>query len=190
MKQRAVRAVLGLAIGAWLGAATPGLALTANPGQAFEAPFSMTGPATGADTLTFRLVNVTAVGVATMTVELYDGATLLGSVGGVPVNGIAAFVDAGSLWTENAASADLASLRAGTFDGRIRVLPDFNGPGSLTGDVSQVTSFVVGHGSDDATITALSGVLSVGTLRVVVPEPHTLALLAATAALCLRRRNG
>ena len=188
MRQRTVRAILGVAIGAWLGAATPSLALTANPGQALEAPFSLTGPAAGANTLTFRLVNVVAVGVSTMTVELYDGATLLASVSGVPVNGIAAFVDAGSLWTTNAVSANLASIRAGTIDGRIRLLPDFSGPGTLTGDVSLVTSFAVGHGTDDATITPFAGVMNVGTIRL-VPEAHTVALLAAAAALCIRRRS-
>lgn len=188
MGQRRVRAIVGMAIGAWLGAATASLALTANPGQAFEAPFSLTGPATGANTLTFRLVNVVAVGVTTMTVELYDGATLLASVSGVPVNGIAAFVDAGSLWTTNAVSASLASVRAGTIDGRVRMLPDFSGAGALTGDVSLITSFAVGNGTDASTITPLAGVMNVGTLRL-VPEPHTVALLAAAAAVFCFRRN-
>ena len=183
---RTVRALLGLAIGALLAAATPSLALTANPGQAFEAPFSLTGPAAGANTLTFRLVNVAAVGVSTMTVELYDGAMLLASVSGVTVNGIAAFVDAGSLWTMNAVSANLASVRAGTIDGRVRVLPDFVGAGALTADVSAVTSFAVGDGTDVSTITPIAGVLSVGAPHL-VPEPGAVALLGVVAALCAPR---
>ncbi len=185
MRQGTVCAILGVAAWAWLAVATPSVALTANPGEMLEVPFSLTGPATGANTLTFRLVNVTAG--STMTVELYDGATLLASVGGVPVNGIAGFVDAGSLWTTNAASANLASVRAGTIDGRVRVLPD--GAGALTADVSSITSFAVGNGTDVASITPIDGVLQIGTPRL-VPEPGAAALLSAVAALCgfLRRR--
>ena len=128
MLRRTLHTILGLAIGA-LSAAAPAAALTIGPGQGIEAPFSLTAPATGANTLTFNLVSVSAVGVTTMTVELYDGATLLGSVSGVSVNGIAAFVDVGSLWTTNAVSTDLASVRAGTIVGRIVVLPDFGAVG-------------------------------------------------------------
>ena len=183
-----LRAVLGLAASAWLAVAAPSAALTVNPGQAFEAPFSLSGPATGANTLTFHLVNVAAIGVSTMTVELYDGATLLASVSGVPVNGIAAFVDAGSLWTENAASADLASVRAGTIDGRVRVLPDFGGASTLAAEVSAVTSFAVGNGTDASTITPLPGLLLVGTPHL-VPEPEAAALLSAAAVVCMLRRR-
>ena len=189
MRQGTVRALFGLVILAWLVAATPSPALTANPGQGIEAPFSLTGPASGADTLTFRLVNVTAVGVSTMRVELYDGATLLAAVSGVPVNGIAAFVDAGSLWTTNAASTDLASVRAGTIDGRVRVLPDFGGAGALTADVSAITSFAVGNGTDVATITPIEGVLSIGDPHLLLPEPGVAVLLGAAAMLYVAQRR-
>jgi hypothetical protein len=188
MSQGTVRAILGLAAGVWFAAATPGVALTANPGDVLEVPFSLTGPAAGANTLTFHLVNVTAVGVSTMTVELYDGATLLASLSSVAVNGIVGFVDAGSLWTTNAVSTDLASVRAGTIDGRVRVLPDFSGAGAFSADVSSITSFAVGIGTDVATITPIAGVLLVGTPRL-VPEPEAAALLTAAAALCGFRRR-
>ncbi len=185
--QQWLRAMLGLA--AWvLLAAAPAGALTVDPGEVLLAPFSLTGPAAGADTLTFRLVNPIALGVSSMTVELYDGATLLGSVTGVPVNDIAAFVDVGSLWTTNAVATNLASVRAGTINGLVRVLPDFTGAGALTAEVSTFTSFTVGHGSDTASITPIAGVLSVGLASVVLPEPGALALLAtALAAACLVR---
>jgi hypothetical protein len=186
MLQRSLRAILGLVVGA-LSAATPAAALTIGPGAGIEAPFSLTAPAAGADTLTFNLVNVSAVGVSTMTVELYDGATLLGSVSGVPVNGVAGFVDAGSLWTTNAVSVDLSSVRAGTIVGRVLVLPDFDAGDVLDAQVSSVTSFAVGHGTDDASITPIAGVLSVGD-EFAVPEPAAAALLACAAALGMLRR--
>jgi hypothetical protein len=180
--------VLGVAASAWLAAATPSAALTVSPGQAFETPFSLSGPATGANTLTFHLVNVVAPGISTMTVQLYDGVTLLASVSGVPVNGIAGFVDAGSLWTTNAASADLASVRAGTIDGRLRVLPDFGAATTFTAEVSTITSFAVGNGTDASTITPLAGLLLVGTPHL-VPEPAGAALLSVAAAVCMIRRR-
>ena len=178
MQQRAVCAIFGVAIWALL-AAAPSRALTVAPGEVLLAPFSMTGTAANTDTLTFRLVSVVALGVSTMTVELYDGATLLGTVSGVGVNGIAAFTDTGSLWTTTAVSADLSSVRAGTINGLVRVLPDFGGAGALTASVSTVTSFTVGHGTDDSSITPIAGVLSVGTATVVLPEPAALVLLGA-----------
>lgn len=189
MLQRTMRAILGgVGLGA-LAAAAPAAALSIGPGQGIEAPFSLTAPAPAADTLTFNLVSVSAVGVSTMTVELYDGATLLASVSGVPVTGVAGFVDAGSLWTTNAVSADLSSVRDGTIAGRIRVLPDFGGAGSLDAQVSPVTSFAVGHGTDVASIAPIAGVLSVGE-EFAVAEPAAALLLAAAAGLRLRRRRG
>lgn len=189
MSRGAARMLLAAALSAWLALPLPAAALTLNPGQVLEAPFSLLGPAAGADTLTFRLVNVSAVDVTTMTVELYDGATLLGSVSNVPVNGIAAFTDTGSLWTENKVSADLASVRAGTIVGRVRVLPDFGPASTLTADVSPITSFAVGHGSNAATITPIADTLVVGTPQL-VPEPGAAALLVVAAALCgVRRRR-
>jgi hypothetical protein len=186
MLRQTVRAILGLAIGA-ISAAAPAAALTIGPGQGIAAPFSLTAPAIGANTFTFNLVSVVALGVTTMTVELYDDQTLLASVSGVPVNGIAAFVDAGSQWTTNAVSTDLASVRAGTIAGRILVLPDFGTAGALTALVSDFTSFAVGTSAQDSQITAIAGVLSVGE-EFAVPEPK-LALLFAGAALlhALRR---
>ena len=185
---RTARAILGLAIGA-ISAAAPAAALTIGPGQGIEAPFSLSAPAAGANTLTFNLVNVTAVAVSTMTVELYDGAALLGSVSGVPVSGgIAAFKDAGSQWTTNAVVVDLASVRAGTIAGRIRVLPDFAGAGALTAEVSAFTSFAVGTSAQDTEITPIAGVLSVGQ-AFVVPEPGAVLLLAAAASLHVLRRR-
>src|SRR5262245_51709218 len=171
MRRRTIGAVLLLASAGWLAAeAKPVSALTCQPGQALEIPFSMTGTAAGADTLTFRLVNVTATGVSTMTVELWDGALLVAAVSNVPTSGIAGFVDAGSLWTTNAVSAVLDSVRAGTIAGRIRVLPNFDDASSLlTADVSPITSFAVGHGADASTITPIDGVLAIGTART-VPE--------------------
>jgi hypothetical protein len=184
--KRTVRAFFGLALWA-LVAAQPASALTVDPGEVLLAPFSLTAPATGANTLTFRLVSVVSIGVTDLTVELYDGASLLGSVSGVPVNGIAAFVDAGSLWTENAGSTDLSSVRDGSIAGLVRVIPNFSGAGALTADVSSVTSFAVGVGTDDASITPISDVLSIGTASV-VPEPGTLALLATALAAGCRVR--
>jgi len=186
MRRRMVRAIVALALGAGLGLPSPCPALTIAPGGALELPFSLTAPAPGADTVTFRLVNVVANGVSTLTVRLYDGATLLGSVSGVPVTGIAAFVDAGSLWTTNAVSADLSAVRAGTIAGRLVVTPDFSGAGSLDADVSAVTSLALGHGSDVATLVPASGVLSIGAPHL-VPEAGALALLAPAALLCAFR---
>jgi hypothetical protein len=182
---RAVRWVLALAVLA-ANAPAPVAALTIGPGEGIEVPFSLTAPAAGADTLTFNLVGVAAVGVATMTVELYDGATLLATVGGVPIAGIAGFVDAGSDWTTNEAPADLTTLRDGTIDGRIRVLPDFAGGGSLTADVSPITSLLVGSGTGAAELLPIAGVLSVGEAST-VPEP-AFGLLLVAAASRFRRR--
>jgi hypothetical protein len=169
--------------------AAPASALVIEPGQVLEAPFTLTGPTGSADTLTFRLVSVSAVDVSTMTVQLYDGATLLGTVTSVPVAGVAGFVDAGSLWTTNAVGTDLSSVRDGSIAGTIRVIPDFlNAGASLTADVSTITSFAVGFGTDAATIVPLSDVLSVGVASV-VPEPGSAALLGAALTLWVRRRR-
>jgi hypothetical protein len=160
-------------------AAGPAAALVIQPGEQLEAPFSLSGPASGANTLTFRLTGVSAVDVSTMTVQLFDGATLLASVGSVPVSGIAAFTDTGSLWTTNAVSADLASVRAGTIVGKIVVLPDFlSSSATLTAGVSLIEniSLTVGNGTGDSTIVPISGVLLVGDA---VPEPGPAALLFA-----------
>jgi hypothetical protein len=184
MLQRTVPAILGLAL--WAMSAGPGWALSLVPGEALEAPFSVT--ANVADTLTFNLVSVDAVGVSTMTVELYDGATLLGSVSGVSVTGVAAFVDAGSLWTSsNQASADLSTLRDGSTTGRIVVLPDFAPATALDASVSEFTSFQVGHGTGLNSLDPIAGVLTVGE-GFVVPEPGAAWLLAGAAALRMRRR--
>ena len=187
MLQQTVRAILGLSIGLILGAA-PAAALTIGPGQGIEAPFSLSAPATGANTLTFNLVSVAAVGVTTMTVQLFDGAVLLGSVSGVPVNDIAAFTDGASQWTANAAAVDLASVRDGTIVGRIVVLPDFGGAGALTAEVSPFTSFAVGTSAQNREITPIAGVLNVGE-EFAVPEPGVALLLAAAAALHTFRRR-
>jgi hypothetical protein len=45
----------------------------------------------------------------------------------------------------------------------------------------------VGHGTDDASITPIAGVLSVGD-EFAVPEPAAAALLACAAALGMLRR--
>jgi hypothetical protein len=178
--------VLGLVL---LLAASPAAALTIGPGQAIEVPFSLTAPAAGADTLTFNLVGVAAVGVTTMTVELYDGDALLAAASGVPVAGIAGFADAGSDWMANRADADLAPVRDGTIAGRILVLPDFAGAGSLTADVSAFTSLLVGNGTGEATLLPIDDVVSLGVASVVpVPEP-ALGLLLAAAALRARRTS-
>jgi hypothetical protein len=166
---------------ALLATAAPASALSIAPGQVLEVPFSLTAPAAGADTLTFRLAGVVALGVSTMTVELYDGAALLAAVSSVPVAAIAGFVDAGSDWETNHAAADLASVRDGTIDGRIRVLPDFTGAGALTADVSAFTSLLVGNGIAAAELVPIAGVLGVGTPSV-VPEPALGALLALLLA--------
>lgn len=187
MLRRTVRAILGLAIGA-ISAAAPAAALTIGPGQGIAAPFSLTAPATGANTLTFNLVSVSALGVTTMTVELYDGAALLASLSGVPVSGIAAFVDVGSAWTTNAVATDLASVRAGTIVGRILVLPDFGSASALTAQVSEFTSFAVGSSALDSQITPIAGVLGVGE-EFAVPEPGAALLLAGAATLHMLRRR-
>jgi hypothetical protein len=182
----AMRWMLGLVLA--LASATPAAALTIVTGQALEVPFTLTAPATGADTLTFNLVNVVAVGDVTLTVELYDGGTLLGAVSGVPVLGIAGFADGASAWMTNRADADLTSLRDGTIEGLIRVLPQFVGAGSLDADVSAFTSLLVGNGTGPAELLPVEDVVSVGEPAVVpVPEP-ALGLLFAVAALGLRRR--
>jgi len=184
-----VRVVLVSVIGA-LSAAAPGFALSIGPGQRIEAPFSLTAPATGANTLTFNLVSVAALGVTTMTVELYDGATLLGSVSHVPVNGSVGFVDtgAGSQWNTNAVEADLSSVRAGTIAGRIVVRPDFGAASAFSAEVSPFTSFAVGDGTGSNSILPIAGVLNVGE-EFVVPEPAAAALLLAGAAVWLLRRR-
>jgi hypothetical protein len=185
MSKQTVCAIVAVLFGAL---AAPASALGIGPGQGIAAPFSLTRPASGANTLTFNLVSVAAVGVTTMTVELYDGASLLASVSGVPIAGVAAFVDAGSLWATNAVAADLSSLRDGTIDGLILVLPDFTGAGALNAQVSPATSFAVGSGTAPATIVAIAGVLSVGE-EFAVPEPSAALLLAGAAVLHARRRR-
>jgi hypothetical protein len=171
----------------WAALAAPAAsALSLAPGQRLEVPFSLTGAVAGADTLTFHLVNAVGVGVSTMTVELYDGATLLGSATGVPLTGVAGFVEVGSLWTLNAAVAVLSSVRDGTIDGLVRVLPDWGPSGALSAEVSAITSFAVGRASGEAAIVASGGV-SLGTPSV-VPEPRAALLCAALLALAARRR--
>jgi hypothetical protein len=188
MRQRAVRAILSGWVLASLFLAAPASALTAHPGQTLEVPFTVSA-ANDANTLTFRLVNVSAVDCDTMTVELYDGTTLLASVSGVPVNGIAGFKDAGSLWTENAVEVVLASIRSGTIVGRIRLVPDFLHSGSeLTADVSPITSLAIGNGTDDATIVPIDGAMLVGSARI-VPEPRSLAMLGVAAWWLFQRRK-
>jgi hypothetical protein len=183
-----MRRVLGsIGVLALLGAAAPAQALTLGAGQGIEVPFSLTAPATGADTLTFNLVGVVALGVSTMTLELYDGTTLLAAVSSVPVSGIAGFAEPGSLWETNHAAADLASVRDGTIDGRIRVLPEFPGAGALTADVSAFTSLLVGTATDVARLEPIAGVVALGD-PFVVPEP-ALGVLLASALLRLSRRR-
>ena len=184
MLQSTVRAISGFVLS--LALASPGWALTILPGQALEAPFSVS--ANAADTLTFNLVSVAPAGVSTMTVELYDGAVLLASLSGVDVNGVAAFVDTGSVWTStHAVGADLSSLRDGSATGRILVLPDFGPATALTASVSEFTSFRVGHGSGPSSLVEIAGVLTVGE-EFLVPEPAAAWLLAAAALRTLRRR--
>lgn len=163
---------------ALLAAAGPASALSIGPGQGIEVPFSLSAPAVGADTLTFNLVGVVALGLSTMTVELYDGATLLAAVNAVPISGIAGFVDVGSAWETNHTAADLTSVRDGTIDGRIRVLPDFPGAGALTAEVSPFTSLLVGNGTDVREIMPISGVAALGE-PFIVPEPALGVLLVA-----------
>jgi hypothetical protein len=183
----ALRWRLGLVLA--LARATPAAALTIEMGEALEVPFTLTAPATGADTLTFNLVDVVAVGVTSLTVELYDGGALLGAVSGVPVTGIAGFADLASAWLANRADADLTSVRDGTIEGLIRVLPEFAGAGALEADVSAFTSLLVGNGTAPAQLLPIEDVVSVGEPAVVpVPEP-ALGLLFAAAALGLRRRT-
>jgi MYXO-CTERM domain-containing protein len=184
--QRAMRWMPGLVL--LLASAAPASAFTIEPGEALEVPFTLTGPAAGADTLTFNLVSVVAIGVTTLTVELYDGTTLLATASGVPIAGIAGFADVASGWTTNRADADLASVRDGTIAGRIRVLPNFAGAGVLEADVSAFTSLLVGNGTAPAQLVPIADVVSVGEPSVVpAPEP-ALGLLLAAAALRLRRR--
>lgn len=174
---------LGLLALLWI-LPVPAAALSILPGQSFEVDFSMTAPAPTADVLAFSVGTTLSSGVTSVTYALYDGATLLASRTGGTAD-LMGFVESGSAWTLNAVVADLSSLQAGTIAGRIVATPNFDGsPGAvLDASFLPATGLVIGQADGPSSVVPLpGGSFSVGQ-PFIVPEPGSLALLAAASLL-------
>lgn len=166
----------------------PAAALSILPGQSYEVPFSLSGPAPTADVLTFNLgPGTTAVGFTGFVVSLYDGNTLLGSLSSAVTDPktLTAFVSSGSLWTTNAVTTDLSSIQDGSINGLIVLTPTFDGSPGAVLDVAffPATGLVVGQANgSDSLVPLSSGSVIIGT-PFALPEPGALPLLAIAALL-------
>jgi hypothetical protein len=163
----------------------PAAALSILPGHSFEVDFSMAASAPTADVLTFRLgAGTTATGVTGVTVSLYDGNTLLASRSGA-LGDLTAFVGSGSAWTLNAVTADFTSLQSGAIVGRIVVTPTFDGsPGAvLDAMFFPASDLLMGHATGASSLVPLGSGTVTFAQPFALPEPGSLALLAAAAAL-------
>lgn len=202
LRMRRVVALTGAVAGAVLMGlgALPARALTVLPGQAFEVDFSLSSAPQSAlgdvDVLVFQLgAGTVASGVTGYQVELYDGATLLGTHA---TAGLAlwSFVSAASPWTVNPLVVELSSVIDGSIAGRLRVIPSFD-PVATSPSLEVVFFPPPGTGldtgtslSDGVTLADALPAPTVHATRVAaVPEPGLLGLLAATG-LALRRCRG
>ncbi len=154
------------------------------PGQSVEIDFSLAGPGVvtiggmpptvlDADAVTIFLSVQDAVGLTGYSVELFDGATSLGS-DTTPVRSIWGFVD-GSLWNLGAIAADLSSVVDGSIDGRLVMTPLFDATPGAGLDVLAATPNV-GYANAANSLLPIDQIPVVGPVRV-VPEPDLLGLL-------------
>lgn len=197
--------VLGVcAAVALLGAAGSARSATLLPGEVLEVAFDFTSPAVFVnpssppasvppDVLTFRVVAGTVVGLSGVTVELFDGATGLGSDSDGLAPGIWGFAAASSAWSAslNRVVVDLSSVVDGSIAGLVRLTPHFQ---AVAGAHLEITFVEVLSGVATTTVGGLlraspdPRILSQSV--VLVPEPApTLLLLAALAALGARARR-
>jgi hypothetical protein len=186
--------VLGLLL--LLTASAPARALTLAPGQALEIDFSFAAPPVFTvspsvtlppDVLTFRIVlGPATTGASGLDVELFDGATSLGSVSSGLATLIFGFADPASNWPIglNRTDASLASVVDGTIQGRLRLVPTFGAGGGAL----EITLAEILTGATDA----FGGLLvaspsPLASAPRVLPEPAA-ALLLLLAALPVGRR--
>lgn len=190
------RLVVALTIAAaMMVAARPASALPVLPGQALSVTFGFPGdpnsPIGEVDTLSFILNGTCSAGcgVPSAKVDLFNGATLLGTFSWTfsqPFTTFA-FTSQTSQFTFNAARiADFSSIANGSINGLFRITNtatgvfDFsvqNMPGASIGRANGTNGYV--NGSPEPVITG----------QATVPEPATLSLLATGAAFVAWRRR-
>lgn len=171
----------GLTLVAGRGAAAIPLA----PGETLVLPFVFSSPpdAPGGevDAVVFDIGFSGASGLVGFTVELRDGAALLGAQT-TGVQTLWAFTTPGSGFTLNAVSADLDPLRDGTIDGNIRLTAHFD-PGAIAPglDVTFTTLSVGRGGASSSSLVDAEPAPTLLAAFVEVPEPALGALLALAA---------
>lgn len=190
---RSAIAALALASTLWL----PPVAASAiplAPGEFLMVDFGFSSPPQtlvgDIDVLTFEISSVSpSSGLTGIRIDLFDGATLLGSQGG---NGDVRFFwswkTPGSQWDLMSPEvADLSSVIDGSIDGRIVLTPFFDPlatdpfldvqfPRVRTGTATSETTLLFGAPAPDVSIE-------------VVPEPGVAALLAAAGFLLVTLRR-
>lgn len=208
------RGALAVLVAVGLGAApllapSSAAALTVLPGEVFEVQFDFAdgAPAATVDALVFDVgPGTTATGILGYQVELWDGATLLGSASTAGLQPWA-FKKAGSVFDLNPGGGpglpvvvDFDSIADGSFDGALRLVPQFD-PG-VPGAQLEIeffpppgTGLQLGTAQDESSL-ALSDPGPTVILTRSVPEPGLAALLplallggAGGAALARRRRR-
>jgi len=190
---RPTLAALALASTLWLPLA-PASAIPLVPGQFLELDFSFSEPPQtlvgDIDVLSFEISSLSpASGLTGIRIDLFDGATPLGSQGGDgDVRYFWSWKTPASQWNlMNPQVADLSSVIDGSIDGRIVLTPFFDPlatdpmldvefPRIRTGTATSETNLLFGDPAPNVTIE-------------VMPEPTALALLAAAGLLLAVRRR-
>jgi hypothetical protein len=185
-----------LALGFVLASPGPAGALSLLPGETLVLPFSFSEPPvaiTGdVDVVVFDVTLGPSSGLQGFTVELRDGATLLGSQT-TGVQQLWAFTSPGSSFTLNAAPADLDPVRDATIDGSIRLTPHFDALAVAPGAQLSFPTLSVGRGgSSSSSLVDAEPAPTVGLARVEVAEPASGALVVLSwglGAWAARRRG-
>ncbi len=180
------RAGLALAVAAGFGfGGAAAQALTLMPGKALELQFSFSSvpvvplapPNDVPDVLTVNLVGTnSAPGVTGWTVELLDGASSLG-LQTTGLQTLWGFAHPTSVWTLNAVSADLTTVRDGSISGIVRFTPTWSTSNPTASFDVSFAGITVGFANAGNSLVPSSPAATVQAL--LVPEPALGALLLA-----------